>query len=263
MAIGFGRSRVVLVNEAHDGWRRCVRTREVGRRVLPVAFGAGARYLAMEALSEAVAHEANRTRRTPDPTDPGEPTGPGGSDGAAGTGTGGRPRSVGYLDQPDMRALVQDALDLGCTLVAYEAAWDELVAPGDDPMSPEVTNRREALQARNLARAVAALPPDARVLVWCGNGHLWKAPGSRWTPMACRFREQSGIDPFAIDQNRTVAFPSFPAARRRELEVLIERYAPELRDKGGTAGWLTEEAPPELRRSREDAFLLSVHYELE
>jgi hypothetical protein len=32
---GFGRGRVVMLNEAHDGLKRCVRTRRVGRQVLP------------------------------------------------------------------------------------------------------------------------------------------------------------------------------------------------------------------------------------
>jgi hypothetical protein len=50
LAIGFSRSRVVMVNEAHDGMRRCVRTRDVGVRLLPAAHAAGVRHLAMEAL---------------------------------------------------------------------------------------------------------------------------------------------------------------------------------------------------------------------
>ena len=40
---GFAGSRVVLMNEAHNGWLRCVRTREIGRRVLAVAHAAGVR----------------------------------------------------------------------------------------------------------------------------------------------------------------------------------------------------------------------------
>src|SRR6266511_528361 len=83
--IGFGRSRVVMMNEAHDGSRRCVRTRAVGRRVLRTAYENGVRHLAMEALWPAVAAQANRTRRVPE------------SD------------QLGYLRQPEMRQLVQDA----------------------------------------------------------------------------------------------------------------------------------------------------------
>jgi hypothetical protein len=50
LAIGFDRSRVVMMNEAHDGMKRCVRTREVGVRLLPAAHAAGVRHMAMEAL---------------------------------------------------------------------------------------------------------------------------------------------------------------------------------------------------------------------
>lgn len=48
--VGFSRSTVVMANEAHSGMRRCIRTREVGRRLLPVAHRSGVRHLAMEAL---------------------------------------------------------------------------------------------------------------------------------------------------------------------------------------------------------------------
>jgi hypothetical protein len=54
VALGIRRSRVVMMNEAHDGLRRCVRTRRVGQRVLPAAHDAGVRYLAMEALNPAL-----------------------------------------------------------------------------------------------------------------------------------------------------------------------------------------------------------------
>lgn len=50
LAIGFGRSRVVMMNEAHNGMQRCVRTRVIGRRLLPAAHESGVRHLAMEAL---------------------------------------------------------------------------------------------------------------------------------------------------------------------------------------------------------------------
>jgi hypothetical protein len=50
LAIGFSRSRVVMMNEAHHLLKRCVRTREIGFRVLPAAHAAGVRHLAIEAL---------------------------------------------------------------------------------------------------------------------------------------------------------------------------------------------------------------------
>jgi hypothetical protein len=62
LAIGFSRSRVVMVNEAHDAMRRCVRTREIGVRLLPVAHAAGARHLAMEALGGAYPRQPDMRR---------------------------------------------------------------------------------------------------------------------------------------------------------------------------------------------------------
>jgi hypothetical protein len=60
---GFGCSRLVLMNEAHDELTRCVRTREVGRALLRVAHGLGVRHLAMEALWPA---EGGRLRTSRD-----------------------------------------------------------------------------------------------------------------------------------------------------------------------------------------------------
>src|SRR4029450_12643580 len=84
---GFRRGRVVMLNEAHDGLTRCVRTRRVGRQVLPSAHAMGVRHLAMEALQPGDAEAANTTRRPPDAPE-------------------------GYLPQPDMAALIHSAFVL-------------------------------------------------------------------------------------------------------------------------------------------------------
>jgi len=47
---GFAHAPVVMANEAHSGLARCVRTREVGVRMIQAAHEAGVRRLAMEAL---------------------------------------------------------------------------------------------------------------------------------------------------------------------------------------------------------------------
>ena len=59
IAIGFSRTRVVMMNEAHSGYLRCVRTREVGRKLLPAALQADARHLAAEMLKTDNADQAN------------------------------------------------------------------------------------------------------------------------------------------------------------------------------------------------------------
>jgi hypothetical protein len=47
---GFAHAPVVMANEAHDGLARCVRTRDIGVRMIEAAHQAGVRQLAMEAL---------------------------------------------------------------------------------------------------------------------------------------------------------------------------------------------------------------------
>lgn len=99
MGWGFAHAQVVMANEAHNGLKRCIRTREVGIRMIGAAHEAGVRRLAMEALP------------WPDDGSPGPiwnlPSGWG-----------------GYLAQPDMRRLITVALDLGWSLWAYEAVMD-------------------------------------------------------------------------------------------------------------------------------------------
>jgi hypothetical protein len=90
----FAHAPVVMANEAHNGLARCVRTREVGVRMIQAAHEAGVRRLAMEALPH---------RR-------GEPQGPILAI---------PPESEGYLTQPDMQRLIGAALALGWTLWAY------------------------------------------------------------------------------------------------------------------------------------------------
>jgi hypothetical protein len=212
LEIGFARSRVVMCNEAHNGMLRCVRTREIGRRLLPVARDAGCRHLAMEAL----------------PHD--------------------RPFEGGYLDQPEMRALIDEAVQLGFELIPYETrdTRSPFVEGGVDM---EIVNARERDQAANLAAAL----PDTALLVWCGNSHQSKRPSEDgWTPMGWCFRELTGIDFFAVDQTWTVfGEPLLGEELRGDLEPL-----------GGTAGMLREELPPPFDTWSEDALLFSIDNEL-
>jgi hypothetical protein len=238
--IGFSRSRVVMMNEAHDGWLRCVRTRRIGTRVLPVAHAAGVRHLAMEALFDPeLVEEANDSRHLPEV------------------------RGPSYLSQPEMRVLIQTALDFGWTLMGYEA--DMRLAPdGWDPMGEAFTNWREEQQARNLLSALEDISSDRRVLVWCGNGHLYKnlpPEGDRtWVPMGSRFQEMSDIEPFAIDQTQTVEF-GHPVPRAQAS--FMKSHASTLKSLGGTAGFLTEEAPSPWAMCGVDALLLSTDNHME
>jgi len=177
----------------------------------------------MEALySPAFAKEVNDSRQLPDEED-------------------------SYLAQSEMRAFIQNALDLGWTLIAYEA--DFTVTPPNLSQREEISWREE-MQARNLTAALEDLAGDTKLLVWCGNNHHTKAlvPISpdhheeSWALMGYRFRSLSGIDPFVIDQGATVVFPGIP--RRPKMRHWLEEVTPTLTAFGGTAGFLKEEAPP-------------------
>lgn len=219
---GLGRSRLVLMNEAHSGLLRCVRTRELGRALLPVAHACGVRHLAMEALSGRIAERANASRRLEELT-------PG-----------------GYLGQPEMRELIGAALGLGWTLHAYEADFTQSPTR-DGPEDNAAINWREDQQARNLGAIVTGLPASARILGWCGNGHLNRRSMTAfhegemrtWTPMGSMVAAHCGFEPFSIDQDMTVEFDGV------EHEWL-EQFADELRSHGGTAGFLAGDAPEEL-----------------
>src|SRR6266849_955490 len=242
--IGFSRARVVMMNEAHSGDERCVRTREIGRRILSAVHGRGVQHLAMEALIVPFVEEENRTRQSPEV-----------------------PADYGYLAQPDMKALMQAALDLGWTLVPYEADFS-LQPPG---LSHRAENNwREEMQARNLAAALNALPVDAKLLVWCGWAQHNKVPvlpgpgGSDadepWLLMGYHFKELSSIDPFVIDQTLTVHLPGLAQYRQDWLE----KITPQLTSLGGTAGFLREEAPLCLKlEDGVDAWIASLDNEME
>jgi hypothetical protein len=253
--IAFQRSRVVMMNEAHSGMARCIRTRQIGKRILPVADRAGVRHMAMEALFPAFAEHSNRARQL-------------------------LAVEQGYLSQPEMRDLIQTALDLGWTLVPYEAdhlkwlsekhgidlsnadpnekyrRWQEFES---EFRTTEYTNWREEQHALNILGALQSLPGGAPLLVWCGNSHHAKQGIEEWLPMGFQFKKHSQIDPFVIDQITTVNF-----AENEFQAQLVQAYSDDLQSYGGTAGFLAEEAPPELGDSAfEDAYLLSTQNELE
>jgi hypothetical protein len=229
---GFAQAPVVMANEAHNGLARSVRTRVIGARMIRAAHEAGVRRLAMEALHWPAKDVPGPITALPD-------------------GEGG-----GYLAQPEMRAMIGTALDLGWTLWAYEAQFD--VTPQTDRAwlrSREFTNWREREQAANLCTLLEAAPGEP-ILVWCGNSHAVKYMDDEWVPMGWRFRETSGIDPFVIDQTVTVAFDGEPWSWARDL---LGSLAGVLAAHGGTAAILRDQAPPPLNaRTGVDAVVVST-----
>ena len=232
---GFEHAPVVMANEAHNGLARCIRTREVGIRMIQAAHEAGVRRLAMEALPHRHGDTQGPILAVP-------------------------PDTGGYLAQPEMRRLIGTALDLGWSLWAYEAVF-EITADTDQArlLSMEFTNWREREQAANLGRLLAEDLGEP-LLVWCGNGHATKEKCEDWIPMGWHFRAMSGIDPFVIDQTVTVDFSSRPQPWVRELLAALSET---LAAHGGTAGILRDQAPPPLDGlGGADAVVVSVDNEL-
>jgi hypothetical protein len=223
---GYRRSRVVMLNEAHSGLRRCVRTRRIGLRALPVARQAGARLMAVEML-----------------------------------GPPGAPRTGGMLDQPDLAQLLQAAQDLGLRLAGYDV--DDATIPirlRTKVKSPAFTNWRDGKQAGNLADLLAELAEDESMLVWCGNLHHAKVRFMAYRPTGWQFAARTGVDPFVIDQTVTVDFAG--TGRRSGRSLVLDWAHRTLMRRGGEAGFIWEPGLPRLSPGC-DAWLLSLDNGLE
>ena len=225
-----------MVNEAHDDLRRCIRTRRIGARMIEPAHLAGVRHLAMEALTPDFAAAANRDRRL-------------------GSGD-------GYLAHPDLRELMTAALELGWSLIPYEAD-----APPGDPHLLATRNQRQAQQAHNLASAFGRLP-GAKLMVWCGWSHhckrSFRLPDGKLELMGSRFQRAARVTPFCIDQCLTV---SLNVANGHD-PALVKRHRRTLECFGGTAGFLVGFEGRRLTRMRwagrgVDAVILSLHNEIQ
>jgi hypothetical protein len=221
---GFRRSRVVMVNEAQSGGRRCVRNRRIGRRLLPVAWAGGARLFAVEAL--------------------GPPGGP--------------PPAPEVLEQPDMAELLATARELGFRLDGYDADGKAIpIKLRTKARSPMFSNWRDGVQANNLARLLKDLPEGERMLVWATNLHHAKVRYLGYQPTGWRFRNETGVDPFIVDQTVTVAF-----VERRAMNPVLSWAQGELRRHDGDAGYIWREGLPRLSAGS-DAWLLSLDNRLE
>ena len=227
---GFAHAPVVMANEAHSGLARCIRTRDVGVRMVRAAHEAGVRRLAMEALPWPARDVPGPIRDIP-------------------------PADGGYLAQPDMRRLIAAALEVDWSLWAYEAVFE--MTSDTDPAkfrTMEFTNWRDREQAANLCKLTAAAPAEP-LLVWCGNGHASKEKSVDWVPMGWHFRAMSGIDPFVIDQIVTVAFGDRP---QPWVQALLAELGETLAAHGGTAGILRDQAPAPLNYYHTDAVVVST-----
>lgn len=187
--------RVVLLNEAHH----VPMHRAFAQRLAAELRKIGFTYLAAETFNDGAPGDAR-------------PSTPNGQTVAA-TGT--------YTKDAVFAGFVNAALADGWKLVAYEPDWEALA--DKDPL--QQIRKREQGQARNLVERIFSKDKEARVFIYAGYAHVYKAqPGDGIVWMAQYLERATELDLLSIDQAAFYAHPD------RAAEVPL--YA-ELTDRFG------------------------------
>jgi hypothetical protein len=130
-----------------------------------------------------------------------------------------------YTKDPVFAQAIRSALKLGYKLANYETRGDQNPTDVSKDMAKSIAEREQA-EADNLIEMVFSKDPNARVLVWCGHGHLQKyqSPDGRLA-FAARFMAKTGIEPLTVDQSA-----SWPALSRKDdvprVRRVIEHFSP-------------------------------------
>jgi len=140
-----------------------------------------------------------------------------------------------YLRDPVYAELVRRARTDGYRLACYEMTPAQ--RPPEDADGPTRVAVREAAEAANLA-ALLQDNPNARVVVYCGHGHLAERPIGSNTVMATRLKAATGIDPLTIDQS--LGLPSPPGVfEPPTITAVLAHFKPTgpivVRDADGTS----------------------------
>ncbi|MEE3622872.1 hypothetical protein UCD39_02560 [Nitrospirillum sp. BR 11752] len=98
-----------------------------------------------------------------------------------------------YLSEPTFAAVIRKAMALGFDLVPY----DDMDVMNQDPDLR--TELRERVEAARLAEVLARMPPDGKLLVLAGWGHVDKGMRGQVPWMAEAFKQRTGIDPLTVD----------------------------------------------------------------
>lgn len=167
------KTRVVILNEAHDTSRGRAFGLEVARALRPLGYS----LLAVEALS-------NGSGATP----PGSAPLPGGNAVALDAGF--------YTKDPVFADMIVQAIRVGYRTTAHEHVPEK----GSAPSSAD----REQGQAQNLLNVISN-EPKAKLLVFVGHSHVAESPlpgggGAATEWMAARLKKMAGVDPLTIDQ---------------------------------------------------------------
>ncbi len=160
-------ARVIMINERHHA----ASDRLLTLKLLPVLWGKGFRYLALETLSNTDSGLARRGYALEQATGY-------------------------YTDDPVFGEVVRQALRLGYRIVPYECEPSQ--EDSLDGLNPQ--QRRDSIEALNLYGRIFRADPHAKVLVHAGYSHVKKSVTKTWSPMAAYFRKLSSIDPVTVDQ---------------------------------------------------------------
>lgn len=190
--------RAVFVNEAHH----VPQHRALTLALLEPLYALGFRYLALETLGVVSPDTLLNDRGYP----------------LQGSGF--------YSKEPLFGEVIRQALELGYTVVPYEASGER------------TQDGRETGQARNLKEWIFDRDPGGRVLLHAGYAHIDESgliAGA--VPMAARFRELTGIDPLTVGQTTMTEHSDTvfePPEYRRALERYPRRAPFVLREPGGS-----------------------------
>jgi hypothetical protein len=182
--------RIVIVNEAHDSPRDRAFVLRLAEALRPLGFTHFAAEAFMNVSPEIAAAEMGWLESAGYPR--------------WATGT--------YTAEPMFGYLVRRVMALGYRPLAYEARStpEHMAAPMDERIAV-----REQAHAENLASALAAAGPDAKMLIHVGYSHAGERPlppgETEW--MALRLARLTGLDPLTIDQTELSEVAFSPRAR--------------------------------------------------
>lgn len=160
-----------------------------------------------------------------------------------------------YLKDPVYAEAVRSARKSRYRFAGYEMRMDQHPAPS--ATAEERIAVREEAEANNFIANILSKDPKARVFVYCGYGHLAKAPNARgqaW--FATRLKAKTGIDPLCISQCWMIPATD-PVKDPAPLKAVLDTFAPRtpivLRDRDGEAvrfGWPKEQIDLEVIHPR-------------
>lgn len=197
---GAGRTRVVILNEAHNISAHRNFAARVARALKPLGFD----WFAAEAFVP--------PQEEPTPS--------------VSLYRAGMPftRDFGwYTQDPVFAETVREAARLGYRFRDYEFNWTQR-APRDADPETQIAIREQA-QADNLIANVLAPYPDAKVLVYAGYDHAMETPNRFGTWFAARLKSATGIDPLTIEQSSN--WPALePTNDPPHVAAVLEHFAP-------------------------------------